>query len=182
MEGTGTPDSSVRRCWGAPASVVDRQRPRKFKFARSDTITYHAHGKIRLIGEDVRGARRRWRRMRESFCGDGVGALGRQNMEAVLLRIDKDLGVVTARPDFCSPRSSSRSWLTLVRLSTSAPRCRSRRRAPCCLSSRSALRILGSFGGSALSVYSGLRICLWNRKCANREMFCTLRWPSSHLF
>eukprot|EP00965_Chrysotila_dentata_P254787 6211990-Pleurochrysis_carterae.AAC.7 len=27
MEGTGSPDSSVRRFWGAPASVVDLQRP-----------------------------------------------------------------------------------------------------------------------------------------------------------
>eukprot|EP00965_Chrysotila_dentata_P080932 2671434-Pleurochrysis_carterae.AAC.4 len=43
---------------------------------------------------------------------DGVGSSGRQNIEMFLrflLSIDEHVGVVTARPDFRSPRSSSRS-------------------------------------------------------------------------
>eukprot|EP00965_Chrysotila_dentata_P062993 2086859-Pleurochrysis_carterae.AAC.1 len=61
-------------------------------------------------GERNRGARWRQRRVRESFCDDGSGS-SRQIIEtfAELLSVDECLGLVTARPDFQSPRSPSRS-------------------------------------------------------------------------
>eukprot|EP00965_Chrysotila_dentata_P223083 6193378-Pleurochrysis_carterae.AAC.1 len=51
----------------------------------------------------------------------------------------------------------------------SAPRSRSQRRAPCGLSSHSVLTSIGSFGGFALSVYSGFRVYLCDRKSAHRR-------------
>eukprot|EP00965_Chrysotila_dentata_P026651 883504-Pleurochrysis_carterae.AAC.1 len=68
-------------------------------------------------------------------CGDGECAFGL----ADCLRSSPPLGQL---PLFRSRQSASRS--------------RSRCRAPRCLSSCSLLRILGSFSGFALSLYSGL--------------------------
>eukprot|EP00965_Chrysotila_dentata_P246513 6207203-Pleurochrysis_carterae.AAC.3 len=118
-------------------------------------------------GERKQGARRRRRHVRKSFCGSGVCASGWQTIETftALLSVDELLGLLL----------SSRQ---------SAPRSRSRCAAPCCLSIRSALKILGFVRGFALSVYSGLRVYLCDRKVSTDEtpgMFCTLRLPLASL-
>eukprot|EP00965_Chrysotila_dentata_P093177 3077764-Pleurochrysis_carterae.AAC.1 len=61
--------------------------------------------------ENTGRARRRRRRVRESFCADGECASSWQTNEkfAALFSVDERFGLVTARPDFQLPRSPSRS-------------------------------------------------------------------------
>eukprot|EP00965_Chrysotila_dentata_P206809 6183760-Pleurochrysis_carterae.AAC.2 len=85
-------------------------RSRRASMVRGVGSAARSLGSVETREKTERARRRRWR-VRESFCGDGDCASSWQTNEsfAALFSIDEHLGLVTARPDFRSPRFPSRN-------------------------------------------------------------------------